>query len=146
MTTFDPNKFKHSISFPVRFMDIDALNHVNNARYLNYLEEARINYSKDVLNTYHSIEDLKVVVARVEIDYLSPIEFGSNVKVYTRIAKVGNKSFSFECIICGVRNGKELPAAHSIVTLVSFNPETGKSIEINPTIKAAIMQFEGIEA
>lgn len=145
MKTFDPSLFKHSFSFPVRFMDLDALNHVNNARYLNYLEEARIKYSKDILDTYHSIEDLKVLVARVEIDYLYPIEFGSDVKVYTRIAKVGTKSFSFECVICGVTKGNEIPAAQSIVTLVSFDPTTGKSVEINQELKARIIDFEGLE-
>jgi acyl-CoA thioester hydrolase len=145
MKTFDPSIFKHSIIFPVRFMDLDALNHVNNARYLNYLEEARIKYSKDILDTYHSIEDLKVLVARVEIDYLFPIEFGSDVKVYTRVAKVGTKSFNFECVICGVTNGKEIPAAHSIVTLVSFDPKTGKSVEIDQVLKARIVSFEGLK-
>lgn len=144
MKTFDPTLFKHSITFPVRFMDLDALNHVNNARYLNYLEEARIKYSKDILDTYHSIEDLKVLVARVEIDYLFPIEFGSDVKVYTRIAKIGTKSFNFECMICGVTKGKEVPAAHSIVTLVSFDPKTGKSVEIDPVLKDRIKEFEGL--
>jgi len=145
MKTFDPSIFKHSITFPVRFMDLDALNHVNNARYLNYLEEARIKYSKDILDTYHSIEDLKVLVARVEIDYLFPIEFGSDVKVYTRVAKVGTKSFNFECVICSVTNGKEIPAAHSIVTLVSFDPKTGKSVEIDRVLKARIVSFEGLK-
>ena len=145
MKTFDPSIFKHSITFPVRFMDLDALNHVNNARYLNYLEEARIKYSKDILDTYHSIEDLKVLVARVEIDYLFPIEFGSDVKVYTRVAKVGTKSFNFECVICSVTNGKEIPAAHSIVTLVSFDPKTGKSVEIDQVLKARIVSFEGLK-
>ena len=145
MKTFDPSIFKHSITFPVRFMDLDALNHVNNARYLNYLEEARIKYSKDILDTYHSIEDLKVLVARVEIDYLFPIEFGSDVKVYTRVAKVGTKSFNFECVICSVTNGKEIPAAHSIVTLVSFDPKTGKSVKIDQVLKARIVSFEGLK-
>ncbi len=144
MKPFDPSLFKHSITLPVRFMDIDALNHVNNARYLNYLEEARICYSRDVLDTYHRIEDLKVLVARVEIDYLYPITFGSDVKVYTRVSKIGTKSFNFECVICGVTNGKEVPAAHSFVTLVSFDPSTGKSVEIDSALKAKIMDFENL--
>jgi YbgC/YbaW family acyl-CoA thioester hydrolase len=142
MKSFDPSLYQHSISFPVRFMDIDALNHVNNARYLNYLEEARIAYSRELLNTYHSIEDLKVLVARVEIDYLYPIKFGSEVKVYTRISKVGTKSFNFECVICGVSGGKETPAAFSNVTLVSFDPISEQSVEIDPELKKRIMAFE----
>ena len=143
MSKIDLSLFKHTTTFSVRFMDLDALNHVNNARYLNYLEEARIKYSNDVLNTYKSISELTVLVARVEIDYLFPIEFGSMVKVYTRVNKLGTKSFSFECVICGIKDEKEVVAAHSIVTLVSFDAKTGKSVEILPEFKEKIKSFEG---
>ena len=93
------SNFQHILEVPVRFMDMDALQHVNNARYLNFLEESRIAYSQDLLNTYNSIQELNVLVARVEIDFMRPILFEEKVKVYTRIAKLGNKSFTFESII-----------------------------------------------
>jgi len=143
MSKIDLSLFKHTTEFTVRFMDIDALNHVNNARYLNYLEEARINYSRDVLNTYKTISDVTVLVARVEIDYLSPIMFGSIAKVYTRVSRMGTKSFTFECVIAGIRDGKETIAAHSIVTMVSFDAKTGKSVEVLPAVKEKIKSFEG---
>ena len=41
--------YHHEIEMNVRFMDLDALNHVNNARYLNFLEEARLSYSQQSL-------------------------------------------------------------------------------------------------
>jgi YbgC/YbaW family acyl-CoA thioester hydrolase len=142
MSKIDLSLFKHTTTFPVRFMDLDVLNHVNNARYLNYLEEARIKYSNDVLDTYKSISDLTVLVARVEIDYLSPIIFGSIAKVYTRVSRLGTKSFSFECVVAGIRDDKETIAAHSFVTLVSFDAKTGKSVELLPDFKEKIKKFE----
>ena len=99
MNEIQLKNYRHSVEIPVRFMDIDALQHVNNARYLNFLEESRIAYSQDLLNTYNSIQELNVLVARVEIDFMRPILFEEKVKVYTRIAKLGNKSFTFESII-----------------------------------------------
>ncbi len=142
MNNIQLEDFSHKISFPVRFMDIDALNHVNNARYLNYLEEGRINYVREVLNTYHSVQDLNVLVARVEIDYVAPILFGSIVNVYTRIKKIGNSSFLFETLICSERDKKETISAKSLVTLVNFDPKEKKSTPISDSIRLIIKEFE----
>lgn len=134
--------FNHKISLAVRFMDIDALNHVNNARYLNYLEEGRINYVREVLNTYHSVQDMNVLVARVEIDYIAPILFGSEVNIYTRVKKIGNSSFLFETAICAFYQQKETLSAKSLVTLVNFDPKTQKSSPIQDEIRQKIKEFE----
>ena len=40
----DIKQFKHKLKINVRFADLDAMQHVNNAAYLTYLEEARIDY------------------------------------------------------------------------------------------------------
>ena len=62
MKDIDLSKFKHHIDLNVRFMDLDALQHVNNARYLNFLEESRIAYSQEVLNMFNNLSELNVVV------------------------------------------------------------------------------------
>ena len=123
-------------------MDIDALQHVNNARYLNFLEEARISYSQQLLNTYNSIQELNILVARVEIDFMRPILFGEEVQIYTRIAKLGNKSFVFESIITTNANGDENIAAKASQTLVAFDPKTGKTVSINDNLRAKIIKLE----
>ena len=57
--------YRHTLEIPVRFMDIDALGHVNNARYLNFLEEARLDYSRKLLDTYHNINDLNIFFGNI---------------------------------------------------------------------------------
>ena len=42
--------FKHKTKIIVRFSDLDAMQHVNNATYLTYLEEARIDYFNTLFN------------------------------------------------------------------------------------------------
>ena len=42
-------KFKHSMRPEIRFVDIDAFGHVNNAHYLTYFEQARVKYFDDVV-------------------------------------------------------------------------------------------------
>ena len=57
---------------PVQWRDIDALGHVNNAVYLNYLEEARDRLLESCLGTEYA----NIVIARVEIDYRHEIARG----------------------------------------------------------------------
>jgi acyl-CoA thioester hydrolase len=136
------NDYKHCIEVPVRFMDIDALQHVNNARYLNFLEESRIAYSQELLDVFNSIQELNVLVARVEIDFLRPVLFGEKLQVYTRISKLGTKSFTFESVITTANKKGEFPAAKAVQTLVAFDPKTHKSAAIAPELRERIIELE----
>lgn len=142
MNEIQLNNYRHSVEIPIRFMDIDALQHVNNARYLNFLEESRIGYSQDLLNTYNSIKELNVLVARVEIDFMRPILFEEKVKVYTRIAKLGNKSFTFESIITTTNKNGEFPSAKAVQTLVAFDPITNHTTPIDEKLRERIIELE----
>jgi acyl-CoA thioester hydrolase len=134
--------YQHHIEMNIRFMDLDAMNHVNNARYLNFLEEARIAYSQEMLDLFKNINDLNVVVARIEIDYIRPILYGEKVKVLSRIKSMGKKSFTFDSLIC-VKKGEELiVAAKAIQVIVAFNPSTNKSTEIPLEMANRIKQIE----
>ncbi len=141
--SIDLTPFKHQVPLSIRFMDLDMMNHVNNARYLNYLEEARIDYSQKIMGLFSNIEELSVVVARIEIDYISPLFFGEELVVYNRIFKIGEKSLQFESLIKVIGN-KERIAARAIQVLVSINPKTGKSTAIPTNIQEKIQDFENM--
>jgi acyl-CoA thioester hydrolase len=79
----------------VRFRDLDALGHVNNAVFLTYIESARIAYLLD-LGVASGVEDLGIIVARVEIDFRSPLELGEEVEITVRASRFGTKSFDLE--------------------------------------------------
>ena len=109
----DLKHFRHQISMNVRFMDLDALHHVNNARYLNFLEEARIAYSQDILGLFRDLKQLNVLVARIEIDYLKPIHLG-----------------------------KENIAAKALQTLVTFDVKQQRTIDIPEEIREKVEAYE----
>lgn len=136
------DKFKHYIDLKVRFMDVDALHHVNNARYLNFLEESRIAYSQDILDRFKKIDDFNVVVARIEINFLQALAFDDQLRVYTRVSKLGSKSFEFESVICAMRDSKPIPAAHALQTIVAFDLKSQKSIPIPNDIKQKVNAYE----
>jgi acyl-CoA thioester hydrolase len=86
--------FRHRTSLQVRFRDIDAFGHVNNAVFFTYVELARIRYLLDVLQPDQPFDRLPLILARVELDFRSPIQFGEAVVVTSRIDRVGRTSFS----------------------------------------------------
>lgn len=138
----DLSIFKHHLDLQVRFMDVDALQHVNNARYLNFLEESRIAYSQKVLGMFNQIDEFNVVVANINIDFLRPLEFHDKVRVYTRISELGTKSFTFESVICAMKDEKPLQAAHAKQIIVGFDLNKKRSIEIPSSLREKVKSYE----
>jgi len=79
----------------VRWDDIDALGHVNNAKYLTYAQEARFHWS--FYQFYERNETpyfIDMVVARAEADFVVPIyEGGLFVDVHIWVESIGTSSF-----------------------------------------------------
>ncbi|PKL83239.1 MAG: acyl-CoA thioesterase [Ignavibacteriae bacterium HGW-Ignavibacteriae-3] len=137
--------YKHNIKIEVRFSDLDAMRHVNNAIYLTYLEEARISYFNDLFSLKTENLDYEAVVARIEIDYIRPIMLGDAVEVYTRISKLGIKSVDVEHIIA-VREGEKLiKAAASFTKLVYFDYKNKTTKEIAEEVRKTIAEYEGLK-
>ena len=94
----------------VRWDDIDALGHVNNAKYLTYAQEARFHWS--FFQFYESNETpyfIDMVVARAEVDFILPIyEGGTFVDVYIWVESIGNSSFvlNYEISLKGVLHAR----------------------------------------
>ena len=102
----------------VRWGDLDAFGHVNNATYLVYAQEARFAWSKMI----------EMVVARAEVDFIAPIYTGDiYIDVEIWVHKVGNSSFG---ITYEMKNGDELLARVKTVQ-VTVSMETKKSRPIN---------------
>jgi acyl-CoA thioester hydrolase len=142
----DVSLFRHKISLKVRFSDLDAMRHVNNAAYLSYLEEGRIAYFNTVLKAPKNSLAFGAVVARVEIDYLNPIELGDEVEILTRVVSFGNKSSIVHHAILVKKESASIPAAFAVTKLVSFDYKSKKTVPIPENVKEIIMKFEAGDA
>ena len=102
----------------MRWGDLDAFGHVNNATYLIYAQEARFAWSKMI----------EMVVARAEVDFIAPIYTGDiYIDVEIWVNKIGNSSFG---VTYEIKNGQELLARIKTVQ-VTVSLETKKSRPIN---------------
>ena len=98
----------------VRWGDLDAFGHVNNATYLIYAQEARFAWSKMI----------EMVVARAEVDFIAPIYTGDiYIDVEIWVNKIGNSSFG---LTYEMKNGDEVLARIKTVQ-VTVSMDTKKS-------------------
>ncbi len=136
--------FKHKTKIIIRFSDLDAMQHVNNATYLTYLEEARIDYFNNLFDRKKENLDFEAVIGRIEINYVYPIVLGDEIEVFTRVSKLGNKSVDVEHIIAIKKNNEYIQAANSITKLVYYDYKSQTTMVIPDTEKKVIAKFEGL--
>jgi acyl-CoA thioester hydrolase len=89
---------RYTAKVHVRWDDLDAFGHINNAKYLTYVQEARSDFtwfSRQKAGKKPLLADM--VVARAEVDYIEPIyEGGMDVECQIWITRIGNSSFEME--------------------------------------------------
>lgn len=139
MTT--PSNYTYYHPIIVRFADLDAQAHVNNAVYLTYLESARLGYYQQV-GIWRSNRGMQtgMVVAHIDIDYLAPIRFGQAIRVGLRLDRMGNKSFTLAFLI--ESTPEKTPLARGTSVMVPIDQETETSIPIPADWREKITQFE----
>ena len=77
----------------VRFSDVDVYGHVNNVKYFEYLQEARIALIRDLVPD----RQFSVVVAQTDVDYLRALLFRAEpYDCRSAITRVGNRSMTVE--------------------------------------------------
>jgi acyl-CoA thioester hydrolase len=79
------------MNVPLRWSDLDAFNHVNNARYLTFIEQARIEWLDGIDEPWVS-DDYAPVLAQTLLNYRRPIEYPASISVELFTAKLGNSS------------------------------------------------------
>ena len=136
----DADGFRHHTAIEVRFRDLDALRHVNNAVFLSYLEHARLRYLRDVIGV-SSIRGLAMILANINIDYLSPVHMGETVEVATRVDWIGRTSLSMSHEVNALKDERLVARASSV--LVSYDYAQERPQAVDDTWRARLTEFEG---
>ena len=132
--------FRHRTELEVRFRDIDALRHVNNAVFFSYLEQARARYLMEVLGL-DMVGGLPMILANVRLDYRSPIQFGERVVIDTRMDWIGTTSLSMSHRMTA---GDEYRlAAESTTILVSYDYASARPQPVPDDWRARVAAHEG---
>ena len=116
----------------VRFSDVDVYGHVNNVKYFEYFQEARIMLLARLAEGLGHGGPPHVVVAQIDVDYRVPILFReAPYDAWTWVSHVGTTSATVESEICD--GGTVLSRAR--VVLVFFDPETQRPTQPPPAYR-----------
>jgi acyl-CoA thioester hydrolase len=136
------------VSIQIRWRDLDALAHVNNAVFITYFEYARLAYIRELLGPDASIDrqtmlpvDFQFILAEVMCRYRSPVMLEDKPVVEVWVSQVGRKSFVFEYRMTDEKSGRLL--AEGCSTQVWYDYRTGTSQVIPETIIGEIERWQG---
>jgi thioesterase III len=119
-----------ALEIPVRSTEVDFLNHVNNAKYLEYMEWGREDWYRQAGCSFAQLAERSIGTAAVNINinYHQECGLGDVLIVKTRPLKVGNSSFVLLQEIYKKESGIKVSDAH--VTIVLIDLKTRKSMAI----------------
>ena len=136
----------YHFSYPVdvRYGDLDPQGHVNNARFLTYFEQARINYlvNLGLFNKSQSFLDVGIILADAHITFLAPVLYGVDVRINVSVTRLGNKSMTMEYLMLDGSTGRELAKGSTV--LVTFDYHTQVTIPLPVIWREKIQAFEGL--
>jgi acyl-CoA thioester hydrolase len=148
-----PERYRHTNPITIRFADMDAMGHVNNALYLTYFETARMNYMHDVCGVgavqhnggMHGLGDIRgasMILAKMTVEYKLPLVLGDEIVVYIRCSHIGNKSFELDAVIMRYKDGKTEPAATGVAVLVAYDYATSQTQPVPELWRERIRAYE----
>lgn len=124
----------HICHVKVRGYHLDVYQHVNNARYLEFLEDARWQYLEETGDIEHFQRlGLAWVIVNINISYRASAHMGQTLEINTRLSKVGTKSAVFTQQV--TVKGTDTVVADADITFVVLDQKTGKAIVIDGDLR-----------
>ena len=123
------------VPLSVRWRDLDAFNHVNNSKFLSYLEEARLRWMMSLPGEWID-ENVAPVVAAATINYRRPIAWPSEIVVELFVERLGNTSLTIGHRILDASNDAALYADGNVV-MVWIDRQLGQAAALPDAVRRA---------
>jgi len=138
--TENTSKYKYRTNIPIRFSDMDAFGHVNNAIYLTYFEIARSNYWKEIVKW--DWNEVGIILGRSEINYLKPIRVNDEIACYVRTTRIGNSSFDVMYVLVKITEAGEEICTTGKTVCISYNYGANKSVPIPSAQRQRMIEYD----
>jgi len=134
-------RFRCRVEIEVRFRDLDANNHVNNAVYFTYFEQARIAYLREVRGAAQvTVADLGVVISEATCRYRSPAVLGELLVVAVRADEVRRSSFTAHYEVR--ERGSERLVATGTTVQIAYDFARNRIRAFSPEGRQAMLRYE----
>ncbi len=127
------------IPVSIRFRDLDAMGHVNNATYATLLEEARIGFRNRVTEVVRDPQSFNSVVAENRIRYIRSITLGEPIVVRCWISDIRKHSYHFNYRICNGDTGEV--KAEAMTVMVGFDYKTQQVQPVDPSFIKVVAPY-----
>lgn len=133
--------YPHRVRDVIRFGDLDAQGHVNNAVFATYFESGRVALFRNS-DLGIGVDNATYVLVRQEIDFIKEMHWPGDVEVGTALAQFGRTSFVMMQAI--FNDGVCTAAGRS--TLVMLDTTTRRARALPPEAKARLeaWQYRGV--
>jgi acyl-CoA thioester hydrolase len=146
--------FRFSVAVPIRYADIDAQGHLNNAAYMSFMEHTRVSYLREVgLWAGYDFSTIGIILASATCGFRSRAYLGEMVTVWIRVCHMGSRSFQFDYRLeaCDLEGShvrvppREIARAHTVQVCYDYTRQ--QSIPMPQEWREAITAYEpGLEA
>ena len=128
-------KFLIGLKVPVRWADLDANGHVNNAKYFTYFEQARIAWL-ETQNAQNTTQGEGPVIAQTGCNFLRPIPYPETLEIRVFAGPPGRSSFpTFYDIVGGAQ---DIKYADGQAVMVWVDRNSGKSRPLPETLRKSL--------
>jgi len=129
MATDILSDFPVTVPIVVRFRDIDAMGHVNNAVYLTYFEIGRVAFHQTLAGQKPvSASDFEFIMAEVTCSYRSPAHLSETLLVGIRVSSAGRKSFTFQYELRDQASGRLVAEGRSVQVMYDYGAQRSKLV------------------
>ncbi len=130
---------KHKITeIVVRSFHLDLYQHVNNARYLEFLEEARWNYYAEVYaSNWLKAASVGFIIHNINITYRSPALVGDTIVIHTGLKELGSVKVHVYQKLVQKSNGKVIVEAD--VTFVAVDLSKNRPLRLTGELRELLL-------
>jgi acyl-CoA thioester hydrolase len=141
--TKSQNMKKHKVfttAIDVRFRDLDAMGHVNNAVFFTYFELGRLNFFRSFTRD-GLFSGFDFILAHISCDYLKPIMIDDRPTLEIRVGKIGGKSYEFRYALVNRLDTNILYARGESVQ-VCFDYRQNLTTPVSDELKRLLEQYQ----
>ena len=129
------HKILARVPISVRWRDMDSMGHVNNAKYISYLEEARVRWMLGMEGVAMT-DRIAPVVAATNVNYKRPLVWPNDILVELFVERLGSSSVTIGHRILDQKDEGVLYSDGNVV-VVWIDTQTGKSASLPDAVRAA---------
>ncbi len=134
--------FRFAAPITIRFRDLDAFGHVNNAVYFTYMEMARVEYFKHVGLLTDDFPSPFFIIAEANCQFKVPILMSMALRLRVRVSRLGNSSFDMTYEFVADAAGQVL--ALGCTVQVMFDYAAQRVVPLPDRWRQAMMDFEAL--